>query len=313
MTHGLQAAEPSLTALQQAWLHEIGLDRRLLARYAAVQQPAQVAASSPASKAASASSADSARANAALAAAPSTASTAATATTATTAGSARRAESTPAPVRPALPRVASGATPAAHGEASRPALPVPATWEALQAHIASCEACGLHASRGQAVFGAGAEQKPAWMIIGEAPGNQDDRVGLPFQGRAGALLQAMLASVGVLPDTPVFYTNIVKCRPLGNRPPEAEEIAACMPFLRRQIELLQPQRILTLGLLAAQALLGVDADLEAMRQKVHHVRDESGRLVPLVVTYHPASLLLRAHHKADAWADLNLARSVLDA
>jgi DNA polymerase len=305
MTQGLQAAGPSLTALQQAWLQEIGLDRRLLARYAAVQRPAQVAASSLASEASSAS--------ASSAATPGTASTATTATTATIAGSARRADSTPAPVRPTLPRVASGATPAADGAAPRPALPVPATWEALQAHIATCEACGLHASRGQAVFGTGAAQKPAWMIIGEAPGNQDDRVGLPFQGRAGALLQAMLASVGVLPDTPVFYTNIVKCRPLGNRPPEADEIAACMPFLRRQIDLLQPQRILTLGLLAAQALLGVDADLEAMRHKVHHVRDESGRLVPLVATYHPASLLLRAHHKADAWADLNLARSVLDA
>jgi DNA polymerase len=151
------------------------------------------------------------------------------------------------------------------------------------------------------------------MIVGEAPGDHDDRVGLPFQGRAGELLRAMLASVGVQPDTPVFYTNIVKCRPLGNRTPEAAEIAACMPFLKRQIDLLQPQRILALGRLAAQALLGVDADLEALRKKVHHVRDESGRLIPMVATYHPASLLLRAHHKADAWADLNLARSVLGA
>lgn len=163
------------------------------------------------------------------------------------------------------------------------------------------------------MFGMGATQRPAWMIIGEAPGGQDDRVGLPFQGKAGALLQAMLASVGVQADTPVFYTNIVKCRPLGNRTPEAGEIAACMPFLKRQIELLQPQRILALGRLAAQALLGVDAELETLRQKVHHVPDESGGLVPMVATYHPASLLLRSHHKADAWADLNLARSVVGA
>jgi DNA polymerase len=227
----------------------------------------------------------------------------------------RAADVLPAAVRSTLPLVAPAAAPAHEADdvAARPATPIPSTWEALQAHVATCDACALHASRGQAVFGTGATQRPAWMIIGEAPGNQDDRVGLPFQGRAGSLLQAMLASVGVLPDTPVFYTNIVKCRPLGNRPPEAEEIAACMPFLRRQIDVLQPQRILTLGRLAAQALLGVDADLEALRQKVHHFRDESGRLVPLVATYHPASLLLRAHHKADAWADLNLARSVLDA
>lgn len=276
MTQDLLPPAPSLTSLQQAWLQEIGLDRRLVARYA-------VRSTVPLVK-------------------PPVARP----------GHAPVQVSGPVPRRPERDR---GQLPAASAivqplAAPQPALPVPETWEALQAHIAVCEGCGLHTSRGQAVFGMGAIQRPAWMIIGEAPGGQDDRVGLPFQGKAGALLQAMLASVGVQPDTPVFYTNIVKCRPLGNRTPEAAEIAACMPFLRRQIELLQPQRILALGRLAAQALLGVDAELETLRQKVHHVPDESGGLVPMVATYHPASLLLRSHHKADAWADLNLARSV---
>ncbi|HWL29671.1 MAG TPA: uracil-DNA glycosylase [Burkholderiaceae bacterium] len=299
-----------MTVLQQAWLQEIGLDRRMLARYAAVGQADAVPAPPPGKGASTLSGA-----SAAVASQASARPAASTVPPAVRAGLTRAAQLIPAAVPSTLPLVNPAVTSPADAASatSRPATSVPSTWEALQAHIATCDACALHASRGRAVFGTGATQRPAWMIIGEAPGNQDDRVGLPFQGRAGVLLQAMLASVGVLPDTPVFYTNIVKCRPLGNRPPEPDEIAACMPFLRRQIDLLQPQRILTLGRLAAQALLGVDADLEAMRQKVHHVRDDSGRLVPMVATYHPASLLLRAHHKADAWADLNLARSVLSA
>jgi DNA polymerase len=147
------------------------------------------------------------------------------------------------------------------------------------------------------------------MLIGEAPGEQDDRVGLPFQGSAGVLLRAMLETVGVGADASVFMTNLIKCRPLGNRTPRAEEIAACQPYLLRQIELLQPVRILALGRLAAQALLGADADLERLRGKVHVLESETGRQIPLIVTYHPASLLSRPQHKANAWRDLHLALS----
>ncbi|MGP1614999.1 MAG: uracil-DNA glycosylase, partial [Pollutimonas bauzanensis] len=183
-------------------------------------------------------------------------------------------------------------------DVSAPAAAAPQDWEALQAHIASCEVCGLHAGRSQAVFGTGAMQSPEWMVVGEAPGEHDDRVGLPFQGKPGLLLQAMLASIGVLPESAVFFTNLIKCRPLGNRTP------------KRQIALLKPRRILVLGKLAAQALLGSDADLEQLRGRVHHIRSETGQDIALVATYHPASLLLRPQHKADAWQDLNLARSI---
>ncbi|MYN13658.1 uracil-DNA glycosylase [Pusillimonas sp. TS35] len=189
--------------------------------------------------------------------------------------------------------------------------PIPDTLSALAPHIYACQACGLHASRSQAVPGAGHADAPAWMVIGEAPGNRDDREGLPFQGKSGALLQAMFASIGIGADAPVFYTNIVKCRPLGNRPPSAEEIAACKPYLERQIALIRPARILALGTQAAQALLGTEEDIDTLRGAVRHVRSEDGADIPVVVTYHPTALLLRPQHKADAWADLNVARTLL--
>jgi DNA polymerase len=184
-------------------------------------------------------------------------------------------------------------------------------WGALQAQVAACEACGLCAKRRQAVFGAGAVQAPRWLVVGEAPGEQDDRHGEPFQGRAGTLLQAMLRAAGAVPDQPVYYTNIVKCRPVGNRTPKPEEIQACLPYLRRQISLLAPAGIVALGRLAAQALLETEADFESLRGQVHRVRKEDGGEVPLVVTYHPALLLSRPQHKGGAWRDLNLLRAVL--
>lgn len=192
-----------------------------------------------------------------------------------------------------------------------PAAEVAREWGALQAQVAACEACGLCAKRRQAVFGAGAVQAPRWLVVGEAPGEQDDRHGEPFQGRAGTLLQAMLRAAGVVPDQPVYYTNIVKCRPVGNRTPEPEEIQACLPYLRRQIALLAPAGIVALGRLAAQALLETEADFESLRGQVHRLRKEDGGEVPLVVTYHPALLLSRPQHKGGAWRDLNLLRAVL--
>jgi DNA polymerase len=149
------------------------------------------------------------------------------------------------------------------------------------------------------------------MVIGEAPGQQDDRVGLPFQGRAGVLLDAMLGAVGIQTGTAVYFSNLIKCRPLGNRTPTPQEAAACLPYLQRQIDILQPRAILVLGKLAAQSLLGLDTDLDEIRGRIHHLRTESGRQIPVVATYHPASLLSRSQHKADAWRDLNLARSAI--
>ncbi|MFW7340047.1 uracil-DNA glycosylase [Pollutimonas sp. H1-120] len=287
---------PALSTLQVAWLQEIGLDKHMLARYAADSEPF-------ASGSAAGGVPDkTARAPAGMVSLPM-----------------RTEAAAPAKAKSAAPMVRAGdalagRVPVRASEASAPAAaaePVPADWEALKAHIAECRACELHAGRSQTVFGSGAASSPEWMIVGEAPGDFDDRAGLPFQGKAGALLGAMLASIGLRPDSPVFFTNLIKCRPLGNRTPRPEEIAACRPYLERQIALLKPRRILTLGRLAAQALLGSEADLDAVRGQVHRVRSETGQEIPLVATHHPASLLMRPQHKADAWRDLNLARSIV--
>ncbi|MGB6105251.1 MAG: uracil-DNA glycosylase, partial [Pusillimonas sp.] len=221
----------------------------------------------------------------------------------------------PASAKPPRELLRASTVLAAAGALAAPAVqartePVPQGWDELATHVAQCQGCGLHAGRSQAVFGMGAAEQPEWLVIGEAPGSYDDRAGLPFQGKAGLLLQAMLASICVTDQTPVFFTNLIKCRPLGNRRPEPDEIAACLPYLQRQVALLQPRGILALGGLAAQAILGLSADLEALRGTVHAMHSETGQRIPVVVTYHPAALLLRPQHKPDAWRDLNLARSV---
>lgn len=181
---------------------------------------------------------------------------------------------------------------------------------ALREQVLQCRACALCEGRSQAVFGEGALASVEWMVVGEAPGDHDDRTGRPFQGDAGALLTGMLAAMGVADDS-VYFTNLIKCRPLGNRPPSRDEIAACLPYLRRQIALLAPRRILALGRLAAQALTGGGAELDQLRGAVHAFEGEDGRRIPLVVTYHPASLLLQPQHKPEVWRDLILARGVM--
>lgn len=290
-----------LSAVQLAWLQEMGMDRRLLQQF--VQRPDPIAPETlvPAEKilaqalvgghSAPPMLAQNASGNAGDARAGSAVSE--------TAPSRRP----PAP----LPRVGERA---AAPVQTRPAVILPAEWPALKEHVAACQACSLHTGRSQTVFGEGATESVAWMIIGEAPGDRDDRMGLPFQGKAGELLHAMLAAAGLGPEAPVFYTNIIKCRPRGNRTPKPEEIAACRPYLLRQIEMLKPQRILTLGWLAAQSLLADSSDLELLRGRVHWLDTESAGRVPVIATYHPASLLSRTQHKANAWRDLNLARSV---
>ena len=159
------------------------------------------------------------------------------------------------------------------------------------------------------VFGEGTASAPQWMFIGEAPGEYDDSVGKPFQGRPGELLRAMLAAIGCTDESELYFTNVLKCRPLGSRIPDAAEVAACMPFLRQQIRLLQPRYLVALGRIAAGALLGANEDLDALRGRVHTYHD--GEIsVPVVVTHHPAALLLHGRLKADAWRDLNLLRSL---
>ncbi|MGB3289828.1 MAG: uracil-DNA glycosylase [Burkholderiaceae bacterium] len=296
---------PTLSSLQLAWLQEIGLDKHMLARYATEAEPFPDGAATGEHAAG--------RVRAVVGAAA-------------TGSPPQGAGAAPSMAKPALapPISKPAATMLRAGDAlagnlpqavkepriEAPAGPLPDDWEALREHVAQCQACGLHTGRSQTVFGSGQPQSPEWLIVGEAPGDFDDRAGLPFQGKPGVLLGAMLASIGLQPDTPVFFTNVIKCRPLGNRTPRPDEIAACKPYLRRQIALLAPRRILALGRLAAQALLDDEGDLDALRGRVHQLRCETGRDIPLVATHHPASLLMRPQHKADAWRDLNLARSV---
>lgn len=183
-------------------------------------------------------------------------------------------------------------------------------WGVLEASILACEVCDLHVGRHSAVPGAGAVEAVDWMVVGEAPGDRDDRLGQPFQGKAGELLHAMLQAAGIDPHKAVFYTNAVKCRPRSNRPPSPAEIAACLPYLHSQISLLKPRGILALGRLAAQTLLADGKPFESQRGQVHAYTPQQGGAIPVVVTYHPASLLSRPSHKAASWRDLNLARTL---
>nr|WP_243426515.1 uracil-DNA glycosylase [Bordetella trematum] len=176
----------------------------------------------------------------------------------------------------------------------------------LREQVLACTACGLCQGRKHAVFGDGA-QTARWMVVGEAPGQEEDRSGLPFVGRSGRLLDAMLAAVGMSRERDVFIANVIKCRPPGNRNPKPEEIAACGPYLMRQITLLRPERILVLGRFAAQTLLGVDASIANLRGRLHQLKADDGREIPVVVSYHPAYLLRSPSEKARAWQDLRLA------
>lgn len=181
-----------------------------------------------------------------------------------------------------------------------------ATLDELREQVVACTACGLCQGRRHAVFGQGATPT-RWLVVGEAPGEQEDRQGHPFVGRSGQLLDAMLAAVGMSRDTDVFITNVIKCRPPGNRNPKPEEIASCSPYLMRQIALLKPERILVLGRFAAQTLLGTDATIGSLRGRVHQLKTDEGTQIPLIVSYHPAYLLRSPSEKARAWQDLKLA------
>jgi len=176
-------------------------------------------------------------------------------------------------------------------------------WSALQQRVASCTACGLHSTRTQTVFGVGSSNAQ-WMVIGEAPGADEDQQGEPFVGRAGKLLNEMLRAIG-LPREAVYIANVLKCRPPNNRDPTPNEVAHCEPFLKQQVELLRPKIILALGRIAAQNLLQTDITIGKLRGQQFSY---SG--VPVVVTYHPAYLLRSPAEKRKAWDDLRYARRV---
>jgi DNA polymerase len=176
-------------------------------------------------------------------------------------------------------------------------------WTALRDAVSRCTRCALHETRTQTVFGVGNEDAD-WMIIGEAPGAEEDRRGEPFVGRAGKLLDEMLRAVGQGRDR-VFIANILKCRPPNNRDPKPEESSLCRGYLERQIELVSPRIILAVGRIAAQLLLDTDAPVGRLRGTPHSLGN-----TPLVVTYHPAYLLRSPSQKRKAWDDLCLARRV---
>jgi uracil-DNA glycosylase len=184
-------------------------------------------------------------------------------------------------------------------------VPVPVGWAPLKAAVSGCVNCSLSKTRTQTVFGVG-DENADWMLIGEAPGAEEDRLGDPFVGQAGRLLDNMLAAIGLSRRTNVYIANVLKCRPPGNRNPAPEEVAQCSPYLLRQIELIQPRLIVAMGRFAAQTLLETGASISSLRGKVHRYAG-----VPLIVTYHPAYLLRTLEDKAKAWEDLLFARKTM--
>lgn len=182
-----------------------------------------------------------------------------------------------------------------------------AAWQALENAVRPCTRCGLHATRTQTVFGVGRRDADL-LVIGEAPGADEDLKGEPFVGRAGQLLTAMLRAIG-LARRDVYIANILKCRPPGNRDPQPEEATACTPYLTQQIALVAPRVILAVGRIAAQWLLQTDVPIGRLRGQTFRYGE---RGTPLIVTYHPAYLLRSPLAKATAWKDLCVVRDLLE-
>lgn len=202
------------------------------------------------------------------------------------------------PVPPALPEFADAAPAGDERNAGGVAM---LDWDALEARVSACERCRLCEKRTNTVFGVG-DRAADWMLIGEAPGENEDKQGEPFVGQAGKLLDSMLRALSLARGDNVYIANVVKCRPPGNRNPEPDEVARCEPYLQRQVALVKPKLIIALGRVAAQNLLKTDASISSLRGRVHRYED-----VPVIVTYHPAYLLRSLPDKAKAWVDLCLA------
>ena len=204
-----------------------------------------------------------------------------------------------------VPVVAPAATlPSANAE-DRAARMARMDWAELKATVAACTACGLRKTCTQTVFGVGDEEAD-WLLVGEAPGAEEDARGEPFVGQAGRLLDSMLAGIDLKRGEDVYIANVLKCRPPGNRNPEAFEVAQCAPHLMRQVELIRPRLILAMGRFACQTLLDTDSSIASLRGRLHRYQG-----VPLIVTYHPAYLLRSLHDKAKAWEDLCFARRTM--
>ena len=180
-------------------------------------------------------------------------------------------------------------------------------WQTLEVQVSKCTRCVLHESRTQTVFGVG-NRNAEWMIIGEAPGADEDKQGEPFVGRAGLLLNEMLFAAGYR-RSDVYIANILKCRPPGNRDPSADEVECCQPYLLQQIALIQPKLILAVGRIAAHKLLHTTTQVGRLRGVVHHFGEQE---IPLIVTYHPAYLLRSPLEKRKVWQDLQFAQAAYE-
>lgn len=178
-------------------------------------------------------------------------------------------------------------------------------WQALQSCVQDCQACHLATTRTQAVLGVG-DPNADWLIVGEAPGAEEDRKGEPFVGQAGKLLDNMLAAIQLKRGDNVYIANVLKCRPPENRDPRGEEVLECDPFLKRQVELIQPKLIIALGKFASQTLFQTEDKIADLRGRLHQYNN-----VPVIVTYHPAYLLRNLADKAKAWEDLCFAKSTM--
>ncbi len=222
-----------------------------------------------------------------------------------------------APARPAIKKpavaIASKTAATAVGTSAPAASPIPLnparaarigglSWAEMSRDAMECQACSLCQQRQQAVVGVGAAAGP-WLFIGEGPGAEEDQSGEPFVGQAGKLLDAMLTAAGLQRGRDVYITNVVKCRPPGNRTPTLDEAAACAPYLDRQIDLIQPKIIVALGKTAMARLTGTDATMASLRGQLHHYRG-----IPVVATYHPSYLLRSLPEKLKAWEDLLFAK-----
>ena len=224
----------------------------------------------------------------------------------------------PADVTGAAPRTMKPAAPGTEAQVEPMVRPGPGSkdgdlrdaaiaqmeWPALKAAVTGCSACSLCKGRTNTVFGVG-DESAGWMIIGEAPGAEEDACGEPFVGQAGQLLDAMLGALDMNRRQNVYIANLLKCRPPGNRNPAPEEVARCAPHLLRQVALVKPGLIVSMGRFASQALLGTEASIASLRGRLHSFAG-----TPVVVTYHPAYLLRTPTDKARAWEDLLFARAI---
>ena len=216
---------------------------------------------------------------------------------------------------PAAPRPTAGQRPAPEATAPAPPAAGPAgdSLPHVAAEIAACRACGLCAGRTNSVPGEGAA-RPLVVVVGEGPGREEDRSGRPFVGAAGQYLDRWLAAVNLRRDANCFITNVVKCRPPDNRDPSPDEASACRPFLQRQIHLLRPRALLSVGRIASRVLTRRQAPLGALRGQVHHYQARGlPHPLPLVATYHPSAVLRDASLRRPVWDDLRLLQRLVEA